>query len=789
MSSLSFPANLAWQFSANEAAAISEFIEPQHILIGIFSLEKISAQEEELDPQARQSLQAEQDEIADLLRDFELDATTMRRSLRDALGEGGYKREEKIVHRSPACKGIFKRAAVLAQPTETVTSIHLLAAILEQPNPLVASVFESAGVKVNDVGKRALAKISPTADGKPVKVHAEKNKRSDEATHYLDKYGRDLTQLAREGKLGQVIGRREELLQIIQTLARRSKNNPVLVGEAGVGKTAIIEALAVRAVEGKDTQVLGDKRIIELNMGALVGGTKYRGEFEERLDHILKEVQAHPDIILFIDELHTLVGAGNVGGSMDAANLIKPALARGELRCIGATTISEYRRYIESDPALERRFEKIIVDEPSRDETIAILKGLRHKWEEHHQARITDAALQAAVDLSIRFDGDHQLPDKAIDLIDKAGARIRIPILSMMLGDNTVSGTQVMGEVTDMTVARVLSEKIGVPLDVITGQLGGAEKSRLLELEAFLKKRVIGQDDAIERVCKRLIMAHAGLAERKGPLAVFLFLGPSGVGKTELARSLAEFLFGSESDMIRLDMSEYMEEHSFSKMIGSPPGYIGHEEEGQLTGKLRTKPHTIVLLDEIEKAHPRIFDLFLQVFDDGRLTDSKGRTADAKSAIFIMTSNLGGSNDFSRLGFDHSDADEEERLEEERLKSQLREVAKHFRPELINRINEQIIFKSLGMDDVRKILKPMLEEIQHSLEKQYQVTLVIDEQAEIFIAQEGYDPKYGARELRRAVEKLVQIPLSELILAGKLKKGAQWQLAQLGKDLVFGMRT
>ena len=660
----------------------------------------------------------------------------------------------------------------------------MLVAVLENPHPAIVSVLNVAGVTPEAVRMRVLSQIraGEAADAEPVKVHGEKNQRKESDTHYLDKYGRDLTQLAREGKLGQVIGRRAELLQIIQTLARSSKNNPVLVGEAGVGKTAIVEALAVRAVQGKDSQALGGKRIIELNLCALVGGTKYRGEFEERLTRILQEVQTHAEIILFIDELHTLVGAGQVGeGSMDAANLIKPALARGELRCIGATTISEYRRYVEADPALERRFEKIIINEPSRDDAVEILKGLRGKWEEHHRARISDAAIAAAVDLSIRFDADHQLPDKAIDLLDKAGARTKIPMLSMKQGEKDASGA-VLGEVTELTIARVLSEKIGVPLDVITGQLGGAEKSRLLELEAFLKKRVIGQDDAIARVCKRLIMARAALAERSGPLAVFLFLGPSGVGKTELARSLAEFLFGSESDMIRLDMSEYMEEHSFSKMIGSPPGYIGHEEEGQLTGKLRTKPHVIVLLDEIEKAHPRIFDLFLQVFDDGRLTDSKGRTADAKNAIFIMTSNLG-SNDFSRLGFDHSDADEEERL-----KSQLREVAKHFRPELINRINEQIIFKSLGQDDVRKILKPMLEEIQRSLEKQYQVTLEIDEQAEIFVAEAGYDPKYGARELRRIVEKLVQIPLSELILAGKLVKGSQWEIIQQSEALAFSVR-
>lgn len=777
MTSLSFSANLAWQLSAQEAAR-SEFIEPAHILIGICSLEKFSAQDEKLNPPDRQSLQIEQDDIAELLRDFELDATDLRRALREALGTGEFKHTEKVIHRSPASKQLFNRAGALARSIseKEVTCLHLFAAILEQPDSVIASVLEAEGVALDNLKMRVLAKISPPADGEPVKVHAEKNKQNDETTHYLERYGRDLTQMARDGKLGQVIGRREELLQIIQTLARSSKNNPVLVGEAGVGKTAIVEALVVRAVQGKDTQILGGKRIIELNMGALVGGTKYRGEFEERLNHILQEVQSHPEIILFIDEIHTLVGAGQTGeGSMDAANLIKPALARGELRCIGATTISEYRRHIEKDPALERRFERIIVDEPSRDEAIEILKGLRHTWEEHHQARITDKALQAAVDLSIRFDSDHQLPDKAIDLIDKAGARTRIPILSMMLGDKPVSASPIFGEVTELTVARVLSEKIGVPLDVITGQLGGTEKSRLLELEVFLKKRIIGQDDAVERVCKRLIMAHAGLAERHGPLAVFLFLGPSGVGKTEMARSLAEFLFGSEADMIRLDMSEYMEEHSFSKMIGSPPGYIGHEEEGQLTGKLRTKPHSIILLDEIEKAHPRIFDLFLQVFDDGRLTDSKGRTADARNTIFIMTSNITADRK-GDINFIPSKQSEDEALHE---------VAKRFRPEFINRINEQIIFKSLSQEDVRKILKPMLEEIQQNLLKQYQVTLHIDGQAENFIAQSGYNPQYGARELRRTVEKLIQMPLSELILAGKLEKGSEWQVVQVGDSLAF----
>ncbi len=782
MTELSFSAYLVWQLAAQEAAASQfEFIDPVHILIGICSLEKILGQEEKLDPPTRQALQGEINSIQDILLDFDLGATDLRRRLRKELGQGVFRHTEKTVHRSPACKQVFERAKALALSAEEYTCIHLLAAILEQPNLLISSVLDTKGVAMSELSKRVMANVGVPAavEMEPVKVHAEKNKRAQEGTHYLERYGRDLTQMARDGKLGPFVGRRPELLQLIQTLARRSKNNPVLVGEAGAGKTAIVEALAVRAVQGKDSQALGGKRIIELNMSALMGGTKYRGEFEERLDRILKEVQTHPEIILFIDEIHMLVGAGQAGdGSMDAANLIKPALARGELRCIGATTVTEYRRNIETDPALERRFEKIIVNEASREESIEILHGLRPNWEKHHQTRITDQALQAAVDLSIRFDGDHQLPDKAIDLIDKAGARTRIPILSMMAGDKVASGTRVSREVTELTVARVLSEKIGVPLDVITGHLESGEKSRLLELEAFLKRRIIGQDEAVERVCKRLIMAHAGLAERDGPLAVFLFLGPTGVGKTEMARSLAEFLFGNEAEMIRLDMSEYMEEHSFSKMIGSPPGYIGHEEEGQLTGKLRTKPNSIVLLDEIEKAHPKIFDLFLQVFDEGRLTDSKGRTADARNAIFIMTSNIT-AGEKANLGFLSSKLPENETLHG---------VAKHFRPEFINRVSEQIIFRSLGQADVQRILKPMLEEIQQSLEKQYQVTLQIDEQIEIYIARAGYHPQYGVRELRRVVEKLVQIPLSELILAGKLAKASHWQLVQQGKALEFSPR-
>ncbi len=780
MTELSFGAKLAWQLSAQEAAAARfEYIEPEHILIGICSLEKIrpSDSANELDPLSQKALLAEKATVEDVLGAFELDSTSLRRSVRQRLGKGKDQNAEKIVHRSPACKQIFHHAGELAGAGGEITCIHLLAAILEQPSATVSSVLEEAGVKPDALLGRAQANFSTPAkaDGEPMKVQPGTHQQAQIGTHYLDRYGRDLTQAAREGKLGPFIGRRQELLQIIQALARRSKNNPVLVGEAGVGKTAVVEALAVRAAKGKDSQVLGGKRIIELNMGALVGGTKFRGEFEERLTRLLDEVRTYPDVIVFIDEIHTVVGAGQAEGSMDAANLMKPALARGELRCIGATTITEYRRYIEADPALERRFEKIIINEPTPQEALEILKGLRGKWEEHHQVHITDQALQAAVNLSIRFDGDHQLPDKAIDLVDKAGARTRVPLLSMRPGGKADGDIKVLGDVTENTIAQVLSEKIGVPLEVITGHLDGVEKSRLLELEAFLKTRIIGQDDAVQRVCQRLLMAQTGLAGRRGPLAVFLFLGPTGIGKTELARSLAMFLFGSESDMIRLDMSEYMEEHSTSKLIGSPPGYIGHEEEGQLTGQLRTKPYSVVLLDEIEKAHPRVFDLFLQVFDDGRLTDSKGRTADARNAIFIMTSNIS-ADKHAGMGF---------RPSAQARNDALHEVAKRFRPEFINRIDDQIVFRSLNEEDVRKIVKPMLAEICETLQKQYQVSLEVDEQAEILLVQAGFNPQYGVRELRRTVEKFIQVPLSELILSGKLAEHSRWQLVRQGEDLEF----
>jgi ATP-dependent Clp protease ATP-binding subunit ClpC len=757
MKKLSFAVSAAWQISAQEAAA-GEYavIEVDHLLLGILSLEKIGTVDG-LDAPSQEALQEETVAVKEVLSAFELDPTSLRHSVRQRLGKGNGRSAEKTVHRSPACRQIFQRAGELASADGEATCIHLLAALLEQPSAVVSSVLEEAGVTKGALLDRAMAmiRIPPREDGEPMRVQPGTPQQPEDGTHYLDRYGRDLTQEAREGKLGPFIGRRQELLQIIQTLARRSKNNPVLVGEAGVGKTAVVEALAVRAAEGKDTEVLGGKRIIELNMGALVGGTKYRGEFEERLTRLLDEVRTHPEVILFIDELHNVVGAGQAEGIMDAANLMKPALARGDLRCIGATTIAEYRLHIEADPALERRFEKIIINEPSPEEALEILKGLRERWEEHHHVHITDQALQTAVDLSIRFDGDHRLPDKAIDLVDKAGARTRIPLLSML-----PRGTDAMnGEIDTLTIARVLSEKIGVPLEIVTGHLEGMNRSRLLDMEAFLKQRVIGQDHAIECVCRRLFMAHAGLTQRRGPLGVLLFLGPTGVGKTELAKSIARFLFGNANEMIRLDMSEYMEEHSTAKLVGSPPGYVGHDEEGQLTGQLCSHPYSVVLMDEIEKAHPRVFDLFLQVFDEGRLTDAKGRTADARNAIFIMTSNIASIPADNRIGFGQANAIEPS-------DAMLQEVRHRFRPEFINRIDEQIVFRALSVGDARVILIPMIRAIQEAFLAKHGKPLYLTDETMQLIIERGYSQEYGVRLLQRTVQELVEFPLSSLVLSG-----------------------
>ncbi len=785
----------AWQLACIETcAAKAHFIEPEHFLAALTKLKQLCTEEaaEALRTQGVDIsiMQPEMELIAGVLEDAAIEPDAFRHELRARLGKGDFQHPKgAAVPRSAASRKLFERAEALAREmkADPLRAGHLFLALLERKDSVGCRLLVEKGADLVALADGARERMQKEPEmsvaGGP---RGEQPARVESGTPFLDRFGRDLTKEARDGKLGPVVGRRKEILEVIQTLARRSKNNPVLVGEAGVGKTAIVEALAIRIAQGKDPQVLGGKRVVELSMGTLTAGTKYRGEFEERLTRIIKEVTAHPEVIVFIDELHTLIGAGAGGGNLDAANLLKPALARGDVSCIGATTVAEYRRYVESDAALERRFEKVLVPEPSRDEAVEILRGLRPKWEEHHRVKITDSALTAAVDLAMRFDCDHQLPDKAIDLVDKAGARTQVPMLSMGQGVKMEGGEEAktngqqgfLGEVTELTIAQVLSEKMGVPLEIITGHMEGMSRSRLLDMESALKKRVIGQDEAVKRVCQRLLLAQAGLGQRRGPLGVFLFLGPSGVGKTELARSISLYLFGSERDMIRLDMSEYMEEHSVAKLIGSPPGYVGHEEEGQLTGKLRSRPYSLVLLDEIEKAHPRVFDAFLQVFDEGRLTDSKGRTADARNAIFIMTSNIPADK---HVGFRHQDTVESQNAVMEGVKNR-------FRMEFINRIDEQIVFRTLDTANIKKIAAGLLEETRQSLAAKHGKTLKLTDDAVDFIVAHGYSAEFGVRHLRRTVQTLLELPLSRLILSGELKDAREVEATVSNGQLVLQPR-
>lgn len=625
--------------------------------------------------------------------------------------------------------------------------MHLLAALLEDETSPVCLMLKGQGV---DTGTLRAAAMQPRAEG-AIRLAGGPAAPS---TPYLLKYGKDLTQLAKDGKLHPCIGRRDELLQVVRTLSRATKNNPLLMGDAGVGKTAIVEGLAWRIAQGKS---LPGKRIIQLQMAELVAGTKYRGEFEERLIQLLREAAQLPELILFIDEIHSLVGAGDSSGGMDAANIMKPALARGEIRCIGATTIAEYRKYIEKDPALERRFQPITVNEPSNEEALAILQaGYVGRFTERHGVTIDPAAVQAAVQLSARYMPDRRLPDKAIDLLDEACALVAVPTLSVLPGEKP---GPVGGVVTADAVAQVMSKWTGIPV----GQIDEDDRERLRRLPAELKSRVIGQDHACEKVADVVQRARAGLKAATRPVGVFLFVGPTGVGKTELAKATAFFLFGSDKAMVRIDMSEFMEKHTVSRLIGAPPGYIGHDEEGQLTGALRRTPFCVVLLDEVEKAHPDVLNLFLQVFDDGRLTDSKGRTVDAASALFIMTSNVGGALPNPPIGFRPEDLEASSAVARE-------EVGKAFRPEFLNRLDDIVVFSALSPENIGRIARLMLKDLGKRLKAQ-EIGLEATDAAVAWLATKGYDPVYGARALRRAIEQHVENPVVDKILQEEIRPG------------------
>ncbi|NPC90808.1 ATP-dependent Clp protease ATP-binding subunit [Bacillus sp. WMMC1349] len=683
---------------------------------------------------------------------------------------------------------------------------HILLGLIREGEGVAARVLNNLGVSLNKARQQVLQLLGSNESG-----GTASGANSNANTPTLDSLARDLTTIAKEGSLDPVIGRSKEIQRVIEVLSRRTKNNPVLIGEPGVGKTAIAEGLAQQIINNEVPEILRDKRVMTLDMGTVVAGTKYRGEFEDRLKKVMDEIRQAGNIILFIDELHTLIGAGGAEGAIDASNILKPSLARGELQCIGATTLDEYRKYIEKDAALERRFQPIQVDQPSPAESIQILKGLRDRYEAHHRVSITDEAIEAAVKLSDRYISDRFLPDKAIDLIDEAGSKVRLrsfttpPKLKELeqkldevrkekdaavqsqefekaasLRDTEqrlreqVEETkktwkekqgQENSEVTVDDIAMVVSSWTGVPVS----KIAQTETDKLLNMENILHSRVIGQDEAVVAVAKAVRRARAGLKDPKRPIGSFIFLGPTGVGKTELARALAESIFGDEEAMIRIDMSEYMEKHSTSRLVGSPPGYVGYDEGGQLTEKVRRKPYSVVLLDEIEKAHPDVFNILLQVLEDGRLTDSKGRTVDFRNTILIMTSNVGAS-ELRRNKYVGFNVHDETQTYKDMKDKVMGELKRAFRPEFINRIDEIIVFHSLEKKHLKDIVSLMSEQLTKRLKEQ-DLSIELSEAAKEKIAEEGVDLEYGARPLRRAIQKHVEDRLSEELLKDQIKKG------------------
>ncbi|MCZ2259217.1 ATP-dependent Clp protease ATP-binding subunit [Sporosarcina sp. G11-34] len=713
-----------------------------------------------------------------------------------------------IVHYTPRAKKVIELSVDESRKLghSYIGTEHILLALIREGEGVAARVLSNAGVSLNKARQQVLQLLGnndSTAGGQGTSNSA--------ATPTLDGLARDLTEVAREGLLDPVIGRSKEITRVIEVLARRTKNNPVLIGEPGVGKTAIAEGLAQQVINNEVPEILRDKRVMTLDMGTVVAGTKYRGEFEDRMKKVMEEIRQAGNIILFIDELHTLIGAGGAEGAIDASNILKPSLARGELQCIGATTLDEYRKYIEKDAALERRFQPIQVDEPTVDETIQILYGLRDRYEAHHRVKITDEAVIAAAKMSDRYISDRFLPDKAIDLIDEAGSKVRLrsyttpPNLKELelkleairseknaavqsqefekaasfrdkeqktkeeLETTNIAWKEEQGktesEVTEEDIAEVVAMWTGIPVS----KIAETETVKLLNMEEMLHERVIGQSEAVTAISKAIRRARAGLKDPKRPIGSFIFLGPTGVGKTELARALAEVMFGDEDAMIRVDMSEYMEKHSTSRLVGSPPGYVGFEEGGQLTEKVRRKPYSVILLDEIEKAHPDVFNILLQVLEDGRLTDSKGRTVDFRNTVIIMTSNVGAQTLRTNryVGFNLQDTGRDY----EGMKSaMLEELKKAFRPEFLNRVDEMIVFHSLEKEHLRKIVTLMADELSKRLAEQ-DIVLEITDDAKIKISEVGYDPDYGARPLRRAIQKHIEDRLSEELLKGTDLRG------------------
>ncbi|MDR7482960.1 MAG: ATP-dependent Clp protease ATP-binding subunit [Armatimonadota bacterium] len=746
-----------------------------------------------------------------VLESLNISPERVRAEIEGAIGRGERSPHEEVAF-TPRAKKVLELALDEARRLghNYIGTEHLLLGLIREGEGVAARVLEAMGADLDRVRAQVVYLLGEEGTTSYAKQASK--------TPTLDEFGRDLTKLARESKLDPVIGREREIERVIQVLSRRTKNNPALIGEPGVGKTAITEGLAQRIVRGDVPEVLRHKRVVQLDLAALVAGTKYRGEFEERMKKVMEEIRkAQGEVILFVDELHTLVGAGAAEGAIDASNILKPALARGELQCIGATTLDEYRKYVERDAALERRFQPILVAEPTVEQTIEILRGLRDRYEAHHGVTISDEALVAAATLADKYISDRFLPDKAIDLMDEAASKIRLQasflpqelrqamervertrrekeeaskaqdferaaqlrdrerVLRQKLEELQGSIKREKGReptvVTAEDIADIVSSWTGIPVTRLVEE----ETQKLLRMEETLHERIVGQDDAVRAVAKAVRRARAGLKDPRRPIGSFIFLGPTGVGKTELARALAEFLFGDEGALVRIDMSEYSERHTVSRLVGSPPGYVGYEEGGQLTEAVRRRPFSVVLFDEIEKAHPEIFNVLLQILDDGRLTDAQGRTVDFKNSVIIMTSNVGAPQLDKEVGIGFRAAGYDETVDRERQYERMREhvmeeLRRTFRPEFLNRLDEIIVFRPLTHEQIKAIVGILMERVRRELRGQ-NMDLELTPAAQEVLAREGFDPKFGARPLRRAIQRLIEDPLSDELLRGQFRRG------------------
>ena len=782
-------------YSGDDAIKLGHgFIGTEHILLGLLR---------------------EDGPVQKILNSFNVFYEDMVKEIRTVLSPGEIEIKNTEIPLTPRTKKVmessFEEAKKLGH--NHVSPEHILLALINESDGVAYKLLDKKGVSIVKIWNQTINALNVTWDVQNPHEHEQKMKRI--PTPVLDQHGRDLTQLANEGRLDPVIGRDLETQRVLEILCRRIKNNPCFIGDPGVGKTAIVEGLAQKISEGNIPEILKSKRVITLDLSSLIAGTKYRGEFEDRLKKIMDEVKKSQNVILFIDEIHTIIGAGGAEGAIDASNILKPALARGEIQCIGATTIDEYRKYIEKDSALERRFQPIYVGEPTIEETVEILMGIRDKYEAHHKVKITDEVIKTAVDLSVRFINDRYLPDKAIDLIDEASAKIRVKNLTVPIEVKEIEEEiakvgkekqeaitledfekaaslrdkeQKLKEklesskekwkiekydkefiLTEKEIASVVASWTKIPIEKLTE----SESEKLLKLEEILKSRVVDQDEAVSSIVRAVKRGRVGLKDPKRPTGSFIFLGPTGVGKTELCKALAEVMFGSEENIVRFDMSEFMEKHSVSKIIGSPPGYVGFQEGGQLTEKIRRNPYSVVLFDEIEKAHPDIFNIMLQVLEDGHLTDSNGKKVSFKNSIIILTSNVGADiiRKNSSLGFSALDSKEEVKNSYDRMKENvLKELKRNFRPEFLNRLDDIIVFKQLDYNSLMLILSKMLEDFKERIKNQ-NIFVEFSDESKKFILQNSVDQEYGARPLRRAITKYVEDVISEEILLGNINFG------------------